>query len=256
VRRHKITKLVLSAFTCCAAVGLAFALPAIGSEKGQHWGYGTKNGPAHWAKLSPKFMTCGNGRVQSPIDVPVIKSSRTTRITFAYRAGPGTIVNNGHTIQIDVATGNVLTVGGERYELLQFHFHTPSENTIEGRRFQMEMHLVHRSAAGRLAVVAVMIQPGGAGHLIENLPKPAMSGHAMPIKEMAVNPIDLLPKIKEHYAFMGSLTTPPCSEGVRWFVMKKTIRISAATIKQLHAILGDNNRPVNPLNGRRVFAGK
>ena len=246
----------LKAIAAGIALGAALVFPATASEKGAHWGYGAKDGPARWAKLSPKkYKTCGSGRTQSPIDVPRSTASRASSIAFRYRAGSAAVVNNGHAIEVKVQKGNALYVGGRRYELLQFHFHTPSENTIAGKRFPMEMHLVHKDASGRLAVVGVMIEPGVRGHPIDALPVPRKAGAKVSIRG-AVHPIRLLPATKRHYAFMGSLTTPPCSEGVRWFVMAAPVRVRAATLRRFRQVMGKNNRPVRPLNSRRVVLGR
>ncbi len=228
------------------------ALTAIASEKA-HWGYSAANGPAKWSSLDPKFALCGAGRVQSPVDIPTNSPIIKTSVSTAYAARPGaTVVNNGHTIQVNVPAGNQMKVNGKVYNLLQFHFHTPSENRINGTQYPMEMHMVHKSNDGALAVLAVMLRGGGSGNLIDRLPTPAKAGSQQMIKGFQVNPAKLLPGKPSHFAFTGSLTTPPCSEGVTWIVMSTPLHVGQKTIARFHKILGNNNRPVNPLNGRKI----
>lgn len=242
----------------CAVVALGASLVAgatlAAATESAHWGYGFENGPATWAKLSDEFKTCGTGKNQSPINIEGKTGAGSIEVSFSYGAGPASVVNNGHTIQVNVAQGNSVTIDGNAYDLVQFHFHTPSENTFGGLYFPMETHLVHKDEAGNLAVVAVMIK-FGASSIIDELPTPAEAGQTVKA-ESDVNPAALLPKNREHYAFTGSLTTPPCSEGVKWIVMRDNIFASNKTIARMHAILGGNNRPVNPLNGRLISLSK
>ena len=214
-----------------------------------HWGYRSSKGPAKWSTLDEKFRLCGVGRQQSPIDIAAAAEGTSSSISFDYKGGPATVINNGHTVQVNVPRGNRLRVGDRVYRLIQFHFHTPSENTIDGLHYPMETHLVHKDANGRLAVIALMVRAGRRG-ILDNLPQPAKTGGQADAG--SVNPSDLIPVSKEHFVFKGSLTTPPCSEGVDWFVMKQPIETDHATIAGLYAILGANNRPTNPLNGRSI----
>lgn len=231
-----------------AAALLGGAVAASANEKA-HWGYGVQNGPAHWSTMSDKFKTCGTGKHQSPIDIPKAAGDAENKITFNYRPGNATVVNNGHTIQVNVAKGNTIEVGKRTFRLVQFHFHTPSENTVDGLHYPMETHLVHADGKGRLAVVALMVRVGKRG-LIDQVPRPTEVNDLKPAGE--INPANLLPGNKNHYAFKGSLTTPPCSEGVNWFVMKQPVEATNATVAEFYSILGANNRPVNPLNGRNI----
>ena len=176
-----------------------------------HWGYRSSNGPAKWSTLDEKFRLCGVGRQQSPIDIAAAAEGTSSSISFDYKGGPATVINNGHTVQVNVPRGNRLRVGDRVYRLIQFHFHTPSENTINGLHYPMETHLVHKDANGRLAVIALMVRAGRRG-ILDNLPQPAKTGGQ--VDAGSVNPSDLIPVSKEHYVFKGSLTTPPCSEGV------------------------------------------
>lgn len=231
-----------------AAALLGSAIAASANEKA-HWGYGVQNGPAHWSAMSDKFKTCGTGKHQSPIDIPKAAGAGDAKITFDYHPGKATVVNNGHTIQVNVAKGNTLKIGKRSYRLVQFHFHTPSENTVDGLHYPMETHLVHADSKGRLAVVALMVRIGESG-LIDRVPRPTEVNDMKSAGN--INPADLLPGNKNHYAFTGSLTTPPCSEGVNWFVMKQPVEATNATVAEFYSILGANNRPINPRNGRQI----
>ncbi|MFY0610887.1 MAG: carbonic anhydrase family protein [Hyphomicrobiaceae bacterium] len=235
-----------------ALVLISSAVAATATEK-PHWGYGVRNGPAHWSAMNDKFKTCGTGKHQSPIDIPRAAGKGGAKVTFDYQAGSATVVNNGHTIQVNVAKGSKLSVGKRSYRLVQFHFHTPSENTVDGLHYPMETHLVHADEKGRLAVVALMVRIGDRS-LIDRLPKPTEVN--VMTSTGKINPAKLLPSDKSHYAFTGSLTTPPCSEGVNWIVMKEPVEVTNATVAEFYAILGANNRPTNPRNGREISLAK
>lgn len=246
-------KSALLALATSIALLNAASLAQAAERTGTHWGYGAENGPTKWASMHPKFRLCGTGKQQSPINIPTRTAKKSAALAISYKAGSGNVVNNGHTVQVNVPIGNYLTAGGRRYRLLQFHFHTPSENHVGGKSFPMEMHLVHKSTDGKLAVVSVMIEAGGDGKsLIDRLPLPKKAGDKQELGKLAVDPASILPKRRVHFAFGGSLTTPPCSEGVAWFVMATPVKVATATIKRFHAILGNNNRNLNPLNGRSV----
>lgn len=226
-------------------------------EGGGHpaWDYGDAHGPEHWADIDPAFATCRTGTRQSPIDIPgtAARDGEAPSLAVDYRAGAATVVNLGHTLQANVAAGNRLTVGGVEYQLLQFHVHTPSEHSIDGRHYPMEAHLVHRNADGGLAVVGVLIDAGAAG-VIDELPLPDAVGASVEL-DAALDPSHLLPAARAFHTFEGSLTTPPCSEGVQWIVMREPATAREATIARIAALLGPTNRPVNPLNGRAVLSG-
>ena len=150
--------------SCAVGFGVGLLTNAwlgFAAEPSQHWSYGPDNGPAKWASLSPEYRSCSTYRSQSPIDISGATVARPIKLSFSYKEGGGTILNNGHTVQVNLPEGNFLSVAGRSHRLLQFHFHTPSENRIQGKSFPMEMHMVHRSSDGKLAVLAVMIEPGG-----------------------------------------------------------------------------------------------
>jgi len=243
-----------AALTAVTLAVFAMAGPVPADDEGGHgaWGYGAEYGPSRWGEISPEFETCATGRRQSPIDIGDGMSPAPFELALDYKPGSATVVNNGHTVQVNVAAGNMLSVAGKRYELLQFHFHTPSENTFHGMHFPVEAHFVHRDDAGHLAVVAVMFSPGDGGSLDE-LPIPAAAGEDISLGE-SFDPAGSLPANLGYVVFEGSLTTPPCSEGVRWIVLKQTVTAKIETLARLGEVLGRNNRPVNPLNGRELRA--
>ncbi|HHI94822.1 MAG TPA: carbonic anhydrase family protein [Gammaproteobacteria bacterium] len=219
-----------------------------------HWGYSGHGGPEHWADISKEFALCGSGKEQSPIDISDAKTSNLPAIQFDYKPGSLEILNNGHTIQVNRAAGSSITVGGEKYELLQFHFHTPSENTVGGKAFPMEMHLVHKNAKGQLAVVGVFSKAGGKNAVLDKAWKhmPHHAGDKEKVASVSINAADLLPADRSYYSFKGSLTTPPCSEGVKWMVLKTPTEASSEQIKQFTKVIGANARPVQPMHERMV----
>jgi carbonic anhydrase len=221
----------------------------------QHWGYSGEAGPENWSKVDPKFAMCALGRNQSPIDLAGFVEADLKPLTLAYKAGAADIVNNGHTVQVDYSPGSTLTVDGRTFELKQFHFHSPSENKVGGKHFPLEGHLVHADKDGNLAVVAVMFQEGAAnallGKLWEKMPAKAGEKAALPA---GLSAAQLLPADRDYYRFNGSLTTPPCSEGVWWLLMKKPVTVSKAQVEQFAKAVGfANNRPVQPVNARPVL---
>ena len=223
--------------------------------EGQHWSYQGHAGPAEWGNLDPAFATCKTGKLQSPIDIRDAKPADLPAIKFDYRPSPLKVIDNGHSIQVNYAPGSSIEVGGKRYELVQFHFHRPSEEKIDGKAHAMVAHLVHKSADGKLAVVAVLLDAGGANSMIDTIWKnvPQEQG-----KETAVNAtVDaaaLLPADTGYYTFMGSLTTPPCTEDVRWFVLKTPLKIAADEIGVFAKHYSLDARPTQPLNGRTLEA--
>ncbi|MBK7050320.1 MAG: carbonic anhydrase family protein [Rhodoferax sp.] len=221
-----------------------------------HWSYEGSTGPQAWGKLKPDFNVCAIGKRQSPIN---IEESATLQgpaepLQFNYQPSSGTVVNNGHTIQVDLFGDNTLTVRGSTYKLLQFHFHTPSEEQINYRNFAMVAHLVHKNAQGQLAVVAVLLDPGVANALINKvwtyIPLDTSDQVRLPAGIIDMN--ELLPKDQRYYQFMGSLTTPPCTEGVLWMVLKQPTTVSREQIKLFTQLFPHNARPTQPVNGRAV----
>ncbi|ALB53452.1 Carbonic anhydrase [Cronobacter universalis NCTC 9529] len=221
-----------------------------------HWSYEGEGAPEHWGSLDPDFSLCQKGMNQSPIDIDNTLKAHVVPLNTHYIDGPSLILNNGHTIQATMppTTQDSVTIDGTVYALQQLHFHAPSENTLHGKHYDLEMHLVHKNAAGEIAVVAVMFKTGAANIELAKLWQ-AMPDHAdasQPLKA-AIDINRLLPKDKTYYRFSGSLTTPPCSEGVSWLVMKHPLTLSAEQLNQFKQVMHhDNNRPVQPLHGRIV----
>ena len=198
-----------------------------------HWEYSGEAGPAKWASLTPEYGQCA-GSNQSPVNLTGMVEAKLAPLQFHYQTGGKTLVNNGHTIQVNYAPGSTLELDGMRFELKQFHFHAPSENLIEGKSYPLEGHLVHANDRGELAVVAVMFEPGRANAALSLAWQvlPAKAGESHGLKE-PVSAEQLLPAKRDYYRFSGSLTTPPCSEGVRWLVMKEPVQVSQAQIDAL-----------------------
>lgn len=239
-------------------LSLCLVGPAIASEgnAAKHWGYAGETGPAHWGDLNPEFKMCGVGQKQSPINIVAAVEGNLPELSFNYAETALELVNNGHTIKVNYAPGSSIQVGGDEYKLLQFHFHSLSENAVEGKLFPVEAHLVHANGAGELAVVGVLFDEGAANPLLEKLWRytPSKANSTMSVAT-SVSVTELLPSSAAYYGFTGSLTTPPCTEGVRWMVLKQPVTASAEQIKKFRSFFGDHNtnRPVQPLNGRTVY---
>jgi len=221
-----------------------------------HWAYEGEGGPQAWGKLKPEFNVCAIGKRQSPINIEdgATLQGPAEPVQFAYTPSNGTVVNNGHTIQVDVQGDNSITVRGSNYRLLQFHLHTPSEEQINFKRFPMVAHLVHKNNEGQLAVVAVLLDDGAANPAIDKVwtYMPLDTNDRVRMPQGLLNLSELLPTDQRYYQFMGSLTTPPCTEGVLWMVMKQPVTISKAQYKLFTQLYPANARPVQPLNGRPV----
>ncbi len=224
-----------------------------------HWGYTGHEDPSNWGDLDSKYTMCKDGSSQSPINISksvTIETKGLEKIIFNYKTGASEVVNNGHTVQVNIKDGSSITVDGINFSLKQFHFHTPSENQIEGQNFPLEAHFVHASKDGKLAVVAVMFEDGKENPVLKKIwnkmPHKAGGNVTCGVSSKVVNSI--LPKDKSYYRFNGSLTTPPCSEGVRWLVMKNYSYISSTQTKEfLELFHHANNRPIQAINARKVI---
>ena len=229
----------------------AAGLPAAGHAA--HWGYQGPGGPDRWGELGPEFAACARGTRQSPIDIRDGIKVQLDPVQFDYHASGFRVVDNGHTVQVDVGPGSAIDVLGRRYELLQFHFHRPSEERIEGRQFAMVAHLVHKSADGRLAVVAVLLEHGRAHPVVQavwnNLPLD--KGEDVPAR-MSLDLGKLLPEDRSYFTYMGSLTTPPCSEGVLWMVLRQPVAVSPEQDSIFARLYPMNARPIQPASGRLI----
>jgi carbonic anhydrase len=251
MRDHRTT---LTLFLVLATMGGTGGVPARAVGNVHDWTYEGAEGPEHWGDLKTEYAVCKTGKEQSPIDIPDVTATKLPAIHFEYKSTPLRIINNGHTIQVNVAPGSFITVGGERYELKQFHFHHPSEERIEGESYDMVIHLVHANSQGRLAVVGVLMKKGNANGALAEIWRrmPRTEGKEREIAGVQFNPADLLPHTTTYYTYAGSLTTPPCTEGVKWFVLKTPVEISVEQIDTFARIYPDNARPIQPINGRVV----
>ena len=224
-------------------------------EKHTNWGYSGDIAPENWGKLDEKFRVCSNGKVQMPIDIKATKDIDLPKLDFKYGAKSNTVINNGHAVQVNMDSGDTLTIDGNIYELKQFHFHTPSENHINGKSFPLEAHFVHATKDGKLAVISVMFKEGSMNPTLTKIIKKFPLGENKHVKlELSKEYIDvIMPKDKDYYKTMGSLTTPPCSEGVIWIILKNPQTASKAQIDAIHKEINkNNNRPIQPTNGREI----
>lgn len=234
------------------------------SARPAHWGYEGEDGPSNWAALSPVYALCAEGMGQSPINI--IKSDteggvswsldyKTTSLRIAHNEHMEDIIDNGHTIQITVDEGSMFTFGDKTYSLKQFHFHTPSEHTLDGKHAPMEMHMVHQGEDGSLAVIGILFQEGKEPNknfekIIANLPN--AKGESKHITDVNLELQVHIPKDNYAYHYVGSLTTPPCSEGVQWLVLRDPVYLTTDQIAAFASRIGPNNRPTQSLNERVV----
>lgn len=258
-----------------AAAMLAFCATLASAQVWNH-DPASSMGPDHWGSLAFPFATCGAGnptfvevgRKQTPVDIVIEETvaAALPEIAFHYRDTHFNVENTGHVVEVPYAPGSAIRVGHDTYELLQFHFHAPSEHTINGHFAAAELHLVHRNNLLDLAVVGVLVEVGyPVNSVIDYILRNAPQEEGEVDLHGKVNAKDVLPKGKGYYNYSGSLTTPPCSEGVRWFVLKQPVFVSEEAIHHLHEIIGEfphyggfsnNNRPVRPLNGRVILNRK
>lgn len=239
--------------TLLATLSLSFSSQAF-SASDPHWSYSGNHGPEHWGTLSSEFATCGSGKNQSPIDLTDTVKGELAALRMDYASAGEEVINNGHTIKIPYAGENTLTLDDRTFHLKQVHFHTPSEYTIEGHRYPMVAHLVHADSEGNLAVTAVMFEKGkknsGLAEAWTQLPQQAGERNTL---ANGLSAEALLPEDQDYYRLNGSLTTPPCTEGVRWLVMKTPVQVSDDQLTAMENAIGHaNNRPLQPVNARLV----
>ena len=228
---------------------VAAAAPKIST----HWDYDGEFGPENWGKINPAWAQCGKGSRQSPIDIRDGMKVNLDEIDFDYRPATFSEIDNGHTVQVNVAAGSFIQVGTERYELVQFHFHRPSEERINGKGTEMVIHLVHRGSGGKVAVVAVLLERGKGNDAIQtvwnNIP---LEKGQLGSPGIELDPYELLPNRRAYYTYMGSMTTPPCTENVLWLVMKQPMTASPAQMALFSRLYPLNARPVQASEGRMV----
>ncbi|MCC7405122.1 MAG: carbonic anhydrase family protein [Bdellovibrionales bacterium] len=218
------------------------------------WSYEGVFGPAMWGDLDAEYASCKTGDMQSPVDLKWSKPAQGRKLDFKLQPSRLRLVDNGHTIQANIDSGSQLSIGGEVYDLVQIHFHSPSEHTLSGKQFPMELHMVHKSPSGKLAVVGRMMKVGAKenpliGKLWANLPKDKSS--EVEVAGTTLEVAEFLPKSLTYYNYAGSLTTPPCTQGVDWNVLNTPLEISKAQLEAFKAIYPNNSRPVQALNGRK-----
>lgn len=232
---------------------VAAAAPVAPKVYSNHWSYEGDDGPANWGKINPEWAKCGTGNRQSPIDIRDGMKVELEQISFDYHPSSFNVTDNGHTVQVMLGSGNFITVNNRMYELIQFHFHRPSEERINGKGYEMVMHLVHKDGEGKLAVLALLLERGKPQPVIQtvwnNLPLEKFETLA---PSTVLDPMDLLPARRDYFTFMGSLTTPPCSEGVLWLVMKEPVQASPAQMALFSRLYPLNARPIQPGSGRII----
>ncbi|MGH6645441.1 carbonic anhydrase [Aquabacterium sp.] len=236
--------------------GMAAKVPGLPAGHDLHWEYNGATGPQTWGQLKPEFQTCNTGTRQSPIDIRDGIKVQLEPIQFDYRPSAFRVIDNGHTVQVNVDSGNFITVSGRRYELVQFHFHRPSEERINGRQYEMVAHLVHKDAQGKLAVIAVLLDQGKEHPMVQlvwnSLPLEKSVEQASPVLlDMNL----MLPEQRQYYTYMGSLTTPPCTEGVLWLVMKQPATLSPYQASVFSRLYANNARPIQSPGGRMIKEG-
>ncbi len=251
---QNIHKLKILAITTLALTSLAYCGKKDEHAHGNgHWGYQGEAGPEHWGDLSADFEACKSGSNQSPINITGDIKDGEGDLTFSYNPSNIKVVNNGHTIKVSYEGDSTITTGGKTYKLIQFHFHTPSEHKINGKAADMVAHLVHQSDDGSLAVVGVLMNAGAENEIVSSIwsnipPEEGVEKDA----GVQINIADVLPDNKGYYNYTGSLTTPPCSEGVNWFVLGTPVEASQDQIDAFKKIFPKSVRPVQPANDRII----
>jgi carbonic anhydrase len=240
-----------------ALAGLALCplcAPSGFAAEGAHWGYEGTAGPAKWGEIDAASKVCSVGLQQSPIDIVSPVKSQLPPLRIQWGKSADTIVNNGHTIQLNFAQGSTLSVGATAYKLLQVHFHRPSEHMIAGKSYPMEAHFVHRADSGALAVVGVLMSTGKANAAFARVIATMPAKEGPPVKaDAGFNPNDMLPKKLSYYRYPGSLTTPPCAETVEWLVLTNAITVAETDVAAFAKLYPLNARPVQRDNRRYVL---
>jgi carbonic anhydrase len=239
------------------AAGLAiFSVPCIGADTAG-WSYAGPSGPAKWGKLGKEFALCASGELQSPIDIPDanVRKGDLPALLFNYKPSPLRIVDDGHTVQVNYAPDSWVTVNGKRYQLVAITFHKPSEETVNGKGHEMSAHLVHKDKDGKVGIIAVPFDVGAENPVLKTIWSnlPSGRGKESVIDSVTINALGLLPKNKGYYTYAGSLTAPPCTEGVTWFVMQVPVTVSAEQIARFGRLYPMNARPTQPRNDRDIL---
>jgi carbonic anhydrase len=249
-----LTLAVLGTLTACSAASTTTAHGTPGpsaTSSPAHWAYDGTDDPAHWASVSDDYRTCAAGKAQSPIDLPALGHDAPLDLDVEEGEVTETTADNGHTVQLTAGSGETTVIDGTAYHLQQMHFHAPSEHTVEGKRYPVELHFVHADAKGHLAVVAVFAEAGAHDAAFDPDIAGAADGETS-ARGHVVDVAAMLPTNRAYWAYDGSLTTPPCTEGVHWVVLATPIELGQDQIDALTAVHHDNDRPTQPLDGRTV----
>jgi carbonic anhydrase len=240
-----------------AALAILAGTPA-GSQWTVPWAYEGPRGVEHWAELDPSYAPC-NGKQQSPIDIRGAVKAKLPPLHFDYKSEPlKDLINNGYTIRLNYhdapGAGSVLIIGGERYQLTQLHFHRPSEETIDGKRAPMVLHLMHTSSTGKVLGVAVLLTEGKPNATVQKIwnKMPTIKGDEYAVPGVSIDPAGMLPLTLGYYTYMGSITAPPCTEGVQWIILKTPVEVSRAQVDAFARLYSHDIRPLQPLNGRVI----
>lgn len=247
-RKHLINTI------CIATISTAIFNPRPSlTEEEPQWGYGGASNPTQWSELSSEFESCELGRDQSPININVVSEGEPAEIEFNYQPSTVEVIDGDRTIKVGgYKSGNTVSIKGEVYKLVQFHFHTPSEHRIDNESSAMELHLVHQNKAGKLAVVGVMMEVGEENTTIANIWDAIPDNKANQNNSITVDAASLLPEDRTLVSYAGSLTTPPCSEQVSWNLLLEPIEVSPEQIETFESLYPYNARPIQPLNGRSI----
>jgi len=238
-------------------LGLLFSVSPFTEASGgaTHWGYTGHENPNNWGNLAHEYALCKEGKQQSPIDISDTKHKNLRPIKTNYKSTPLNVLNNGHTIQVNYNPGSYMTIGTDKYKLLQFHFHSPSENKVNGKAFDMEMHLVHKADDGEIAVLAVFLKKGKNNVALQKIWDSMPDGVGQTESSgQSIDVTELLPSAKSYWQFTGSFTTPPCTEHVVWNVFQNPITVSQSQINKFLSTIGEDARPVQPVNERTIYA--
>ena len=242
--------------TMIAAAGLAGGAACAFAADGAKWSYGGATGPANWGKLDKDFAACAKGEMQSPIDIPdaKVRKGDLPPLLFNYQPGPLAVVDDGRMIQANIAPGSFLSVDGKRYQLTAIEFHKPSEIKVNGKGSEMAAHLMHKDKDGRIAVLAIPLVQGNEQPVVKSLLAnlPVTKGKEVVVDAVKVNATALLPPAKGYYAFAGSLSAPPCTENVSWYVLRTPVQLSGEQISRFAKVYPQNARPTQPLNDRDI----
>lgn len=247
-----ISLMALSIAACSAKKAPEKAPAAFNGPPITHWTYDGNEGPDHWAQLGGPNTTCATGQRQSPIDVNGTTKPAASKVVLDYRSSPATIQNNGHSIIISPQNGGGIIVDGVHYALKEFHFHSPSEHAINGRKTALETQFVHEDDKGHYLIVSVLSDIGAADPMLGSLWTylPFDAGQPVPLPDLLVNAQDLMPSTEDFYVYSGSLTTPPCTEAVTWMIYSSPLSVSAEQADAFERLIGPNARPLQPRHER------